>query len=152
LHTERHMRSVIHRFRTHGKICPDGSVVFARHCRPPLICRFSTISTRHRVVDLRSDTITSPSPPMLQTAMSAPTGDDVMGEDPTVLELEAYMADMFGKESGLFVPTGSMANLTAIMAHCNVRSSEIIIGAHSHIALWEAGNAAGLAVYIPNNW
>jgi threonine aldolase len=98
-----------------------------------------------RIVDLRSDTVTSPSQPMLQTALHARTGDDVLGEDTTVQELEHYVADQFGKECGVYVPTGTMANLIAIMAHCNVRSSEILIGAQSHISLWEAGNVAGLA-------
>ena len=104
----------------------------------------SSSSSSSIVVDLRSDTVTAPSRPMLEAAMTAPTGDDVMGEDPTVLELEAYMADRCGKEAGLYVPTGTMANLVAIMAHCHTRSSEIIIGANSHISLWEAGNAASL--------
>lgn len=67
-----------------------------------------------------------------------------MGEDPTVLELEAYMANLFGKDRGLFVPTGTMANLVAILSHCHGRASEIIIGANSHICLWEGGNAAGM--------
>lgn len=102
-----------------------------------------SVSSR-RVVDLRSDTVTAPSRPMLQAAMNAATGDDVMGEDPTVLELEAYVAGQFGKEKGLFLPTGTMANLTAILSHCHSRASEIIIGANSHICLWEGGNAAGL--------
>lgn len=99
----------------------------------------------HRVVDLRSDTVTSPSRSMLETVLSTRTGDDVMGEDPTVLELEACMADLFGKEKGLFVPTGTMSNLVAIMAHCHGRASEIIIGSNSHICLWEGGNAASVA-------
>jgi threonine aldolase len=81
---------------------------------------------------------------MLETALSAPTGDDVMGEDPTILHLEAHTAELFGKEKGLFVPTGTMSNLVAIMSHCHARSSEIIIGASSHICLWEGGNTAGL--------
>lgn len=96
------------------------------------------------VVDLRSDTVTAPSPAMLQSAISAPTGDDVFGEDPTVLELEEYTANLFGKERGLYVPTGTMANLTAILAHCHGRASEIIIGTNSHICLWEGGNVANL--------
>mmetsp|Transcript_10566 Transcript_10566/g.20339 ORF Transcript_10566/g.20339 Transcript_10566/m.20339 type:complete len:407 (+) Transcript_10566:55-1275(+) len=101
---------------------------------------------RHnKIVDFRSDTVTSPSRPMLETVLSARTGDDVMGEDPTVLELEAYMADLFSKEKGLFVPTGTMSNLVAIMAHCHGRASEIIIGSNSHICLWEGGNAATVA-------
>ena len=97
-----------------------------------------------RVVDLRSDTLTAPSQAMKQFGLDSPTGDDVFGEDPTVLELEDYTANLFGKERGLYVPTGTMANLTAILAHCHGRASEIIIGAKSHICLWEGGNVANL--------
>lgn len=96
------------------------------------------------VVDLRSDTVTLPSPEMLQTAVTAPLGDDVMKEDPSILEFEHYMADLFGKEKALFLPTASMANLVALLAHCNTRASEIIIGTESHINLWEGGNPANL--------
>ena len=85
-----------------------------------------------------------PSKGMLQAAMEARLGDDVMGEDPTVLELEQFMADMFGKPASLFVPTGTMANLVAILSHCHTRASEIIIGAESHVCLWEGGNVANL--------
>ena len=106
-------------------------------------------SSTHRIVDLRSDTVTSPSYEMLQTSLQAKTGDDVMGEDPTVQELEQYMANLFNKECGLYVPTSTMANLIAIMAHCNQRSSEILMGAQSHTALWEAGNVSGLAGVFP---
>jgi threonine aldolase len=96
------------------------------------------------IVDLRSDTVTAPSRPMLEMALTAKTGDDVMGEDPTIHELEAEMAQLCGKQAALYVPTGTMANLVAIMAHCDYRSAEIIIGSKSHISLWEAGNAASL--------
>jgi threonine aldolase len=95
-------------------------------------------------VDLRSDTVTMPSKGMLDAGMQAPLGDDVFGEDPSVLELEAYMADLFGKEKGLFVPTGTMANLVAILSHCHTRASEMIIGQGSHLCLWEGGHAANL--------
>jgi threonine aldolase len=105
---------------------------------------FITSRALSRVVDLRSDTVTAPCRPMLEAAMNAVTGDDVMGEDPTVLELEAYVADLFGKEKGLYVPTATMANLVAILSHCHGRASEIIIGSNSHICLWEGGNAAGM--------
>lgn len=81
---------------------------------------------------------------MLQSALTARTGDDVMGEDLAVIELESYVADLLGKEKGLYVPTCTMANLTAIMAHCHTRASEIIVGANSHICLWEGGNVSGL--------
>jgi threonine aldolase len=103
-----------------------------------------SFSSARRVVDLRSDTVTSPSRPMLETALTARTGDDVMGEDPTVEELESYMAALFGKEKGLFVPSGTMSNLVAVLAHCHGRASEIIIGANSHFCLWEGGNVASL--------
>lgn len=98
-----------------------------------------------RVADLRSDTVTMPSREMMDAAMKAPLGDDVMGEDPSVLELEAYMANLFGKEKALFVPTGTMANLIALMAHCHTRAAEVIFGQESHLCLWEGGHAAGLA-------
>jgi threonine aldolase len=112
--------------------------------QPALSLSFSSSSYTPKIVDLRSDTVTSPSRPMLEAGVSAPTGDDVFGEDPTILQLEAHMADLFGKEKGLFVPTGTMSNLVAILSHCHGRASEIIIGANSHICLWEGGNAAGL--------
>jgi threonine aldolase len=101
-------------------------------------------SNSNNVVDLRSDTVTLPSPDMLQAALQAPLGDDVMREDPTILKFEEFMADMFGKEQGLFLPTASMSNLVALLSHCNTRASEIIIGRESHINLWEGGNPANL--------
>lgn len=106
---------------------------------------FRGMSTcRLSAVDLRSDTVTKPTRAMLECALTAPTGDDVMSEDPTVLELESYMADLFGKERGLFVPTGTMSNLCALLSHCHGRASEVIIGASSHLCLWEGGNAANI--------
>jgi threonine aldolase len=78
-----------------------------------------------------------PTPTMLNTVLHAPLGDDVMGEDETVNELEQYTADLFGKEKGLFVPTGTMANLVAILSYCDTRAAEIMIGASSHVNLWE---------------
>lgn len=107
-----------------------------------------TIQTRptKRIVDLRSDTVTQPTAAMLLAATQASTGDDVMGEDPTVNALEAFAADMFGKERALFVPTGTMGNLCAILAHCNHnKSAEIIIGKKSHINLYEGGGYANIA-------
>lgn len=95
-------------------------------------------------IDLRSDTVTAPSREMLETALTAPTGDDVFGEDPTVLELEEYMAKLFGKEKALFVPTGTMGNLVALLSHCNERASEVILGYYSHLCLWEGGGSANL--------
>lgn len=99
-------------------------------------------------VDLRSDTVTQPTPEMLRSALTARTGDDVLGEDPTVQELQDTFADLVGKPAALFVPTGTMANLVAIAAHCDRRASEIIIGSQSHICRYEGGNVA-VAAGVP---
>ncbi|KAL7508659.1 hypothetical protein ACHAXN_005736 [Cyclotella atomus] len=110
--------------------------------------RSLTIKTTefNRIVDLRSDTVTQPTPSMLKTATLASTGDDVMGEDPTVLALQEYVADLFGKESALYVPSGTMSNLCAILAHCHYnKSAEMIVGRYSHINLYEGGGYANLA-------
>ena len=107
--------------------------------------RSVSVSSTVDAVDLRSDTVTLPSQEMLKSAFSAAVGDDVMGEDPTVLELERFMADKFGKDRGLYVPTGTMSNLVALLSHCDkTRAAEIIIGTGSHINLWEGGNAASI--------
>jgi threonine aldolase len=82
---------------------------------------------------------------MLQYGLHSDVGDDVMNEDPTIQQLQAYTADLFGKERGLYVPTGTMANLCAIIAHCYAdAASEIIIGSKSHINLWEGGNVSSI--------
>jgi len=93
-------------------------------------------------LDFRSDTVTLPTPEMIQAAANAPLGDDVYGEDPSVNELERLGADMLGKEAGLFVTSGTMGNAVAILAHTN-RGDEIILEERSHIYLNEVG---GLAV------
>jgi threonine aldolase len=100
-------------------------------------------------IDLRSDTVTAPSKLMLEVATQARTGDDVYGEDPSVNALEEQVAHLFGKEKGLFLPTGTMANLVAVMAHCPGQGSEIMVGANSHMCLWEGGNVATLAHVHP---
>jgi threonine aldolase len=93
-------------------------------------------------LDFRSDTVTLPTPEMIQAAANAPLGDDVYGEDPSVNELERLGAEMLGKEAGLFVTSGTMGNAVAILAHTN-RGDEIILEERSHIYLNEVG---GLAV------
>lgn len=95
-------------------------------------------------VDMRSDTVTRPTPGMLAAMVAAPVGDDVMSEDATVNKLEANLAERFGKVAGLFLPTGTMSNLSALMAHCDSRGSELISGSRSHITLYEAGGCASL--------
>ncbi|EEC20587.1 L-allo-threonine aldolase, putative [Ixodes scapularis] len=99
-----------------------------------------------RVVDLRSDTITKPTPEMRQAMKDAVVGDDVFKEDPTVNELESVVAEMFGKEAALLVPTGTMGNLASVMAHCNQRGQEILVGDASHIFLNEQGNVAQVGI------
>jgi threonine aldolase len=99
-------------------------------------------------VDLRSDTVTRPTPAMRQAMANAEVGDDVYGEDPTVNRLEALAADRVGKEAALFVASGTMANLVAILTHC-ARGDEMIVGDQSHTFLNEAGGAAALGGVQP---
>lgn len=94
-------------------------------------------------IDLRSDTVTLPSPAMLSAAIAAPLGDDVYGEDPTVARLEASVAALLGMEAGLFVPSGTMGNLCVILTHC-ARGTRVVCGAESHIFRYEAAGASAL--------
>lgn len=95
------------------------------------------------IVDLRSDTVTKPTPEMREAMAKAEVGDDVYGDDPTVNRLQEMAADMMGKEAGLFVPSGTMGNLTAILSHCQ-RGDEVIIGQLNHSFLYEAGGMSVL--------
>jgi len=92
-------------------------------------------------IDLRSDTVTKPTPEMLEVMMSAKVGDDVYKEDPTVNELEEKIAHMFGKEKALFFPTGSMANQAAIKLHTNP-GEQVICDKYAHIYNYEGGGAS----------
>jgi threonine aldolase len=92
-------------------------------------------------IDLRSDTVTRPSPEMRRAMAEAEVGDDVFGDDPTVNALEARAAELLGKEAGLFVPSGAMANLVAQMAHL-ARGQEAIAGEQSHVVMDEAASHA----------
>lgn len=96
------------------------------------------------VIDLRSDTVTKPSPAMVRAMAEAEVGDDVFGDDPTVNALEARAAELLGKEAGLFVASGTMGNLVAQMAHLE-RGQETIAGAQNHLVIDEA---AGHAVVV----
>lgn len=93
------------------------------------------------VIDLRSDTVTKPTPEMLAAMMAADVGDDVYGEDPTINRLEERVASELGKEAALFVPTGTMGNQVAIRVHTQP-GDEIILETTAHIYLWEAGGPA----------
>ena len=90
------------------------------------------------MIDLRSDTVTLPSNDMKRFIIDSPLGDDVYGEDPSVNLLQNKIAKIFNKEAALFVPSGTMANLIAVLTHCN-RGDEVILGDKSHIFYYEAG-------------
>lgn len=96
-----------------------------------------------KIIDLRSDTITMPSPEMRQAMFEAKLGDDVFGEDPTVNELERQAAQLMGKEAALFVASGTMGNLISALVHCR-RGEQIILGRDSHIMHWEQCGASTL--------
>ena len=99
-------------------------------------------------IDLRSDTVTQPTAAMRAAMMSAPLGDDVFGDDPTVNALQERIASMLGKEAALFVPTGTQSNLCGLMAHCQ-RGDEYIVGQMAHTYRWEGGGAAVLGSIQP---
>ncbi len=96
------------------------------------------------LIDLRSDTVTRPTPAMRQAMATAEVGDDVLGDDPTVIRLQDRVAELMGKEAALFVPSGSMANQTAIRAQTEP-GDEIICHRDSHIYHYEGGAPAGLS-------
>ena len=95
----------------------------------------------HKTVDLRSDTVTQPTPAMCAAMQAAPLGDDVFGGDPSVNALQEKIATLLGFEAALFMPTGTQSNLCAILAHCQ-RGDEYIVGQQAHCYRWEGGGAA----------
>jgi threonine aldolase len=95
------------------------------------------------MIDLRSDTVTQPTLEMRQAMANAKVGDDVYRDDPTVNELEEFAAELIGKEAGLFVPSGTMANLIAVLAHCQ-RGDEAVMGNLGHTFLHEVGGISAL--------
>src|SRR5512142_2150913 len=99
-------------------------------------------------IDLRSDTVTKPTPEMREAMAEAEVGDDVYRDDPTVNKLEELAADMLGKEAALFVPSGTMGNLIALLVHCQ-RGNEVIVGNQSHIYLNEVGGMSALGGIQP---
>ena len=94
-----------------------------------------------KTIDLRSDTVTQPTPAMRGAMRAAPLGDDVFGSDPSVNALQEKIAGLLGFEAALFVPTGTQSNLCAILAHCQ-RGDEYIVGQQAHCYRWEGGGAA----------
>jgi threonine aldolase len=93
------------------------------------------------LIDLRSDTVTRPTPSMLQAMMNAPVGDDVYGEDPSVNELEGFAAELFGMEAALFCPSGTMSNQIAIKCHTQP-GDEVICEKNAHSYIYEGGGIA----------
>ena len=109
------------------------------------------------MIDLRSDTVTQPSPAMRRAMAEAVVGDDVYRDDPTVRKLEQRAAALMGKEAGLFVSSGTLGDLLALMSQTE-RGDEIIAGRHSHIVTHEVGGAAQIAQVMvhpldhPQDW
>jgi threonine aldolase len=101
-----------------------------------------------RPIDLRSDTVTQPTPAMWDAMRAAPLGDDVFGDDPTVNALQARIAADLGFEAALFFPTGTQSNLCGLMSHCQ-RGDEFIVGQMAHTYRWEGGGAAVLGSIQP---
>jgi threonine aldolase len=108
----------------------------------------SGITLAPAIVDLRSDTVTRPSPGMRAAMAAAEVGDDVYGDDPTVNRLQSVAADRFGFESALFFATGTQSNLAALMAHCG-RGDEYLVGQQAHTYKYEQGGAAVLGSIQP---
>jgi threonine aldolase len=100
------------------------------------------------VIDLRSDTVTRPTPAMRRAMADAEVGDDVFGDDPTVNRLEAVVAERLGTEAAVFVTSGTQSNLCALMAHCG-RGDEYIVGDMAHTYRWEGGGGAVLGSIQP---
>src|SRR4051794_21989714 len=95
------------------------------------------------LIDLRSDTVTLPTPAMRRAMADAEVGDDVFGEDPTVNRLQEMAAEQCGKEAALFVASGSMGNLVSLLTHCG-RGHEVLVGETTHMFVQEQGGAAAL--------
>jgi threonine aldolase len=94
-------------------------------------------------IDLRSDTVTQPTPAMREAMAKAEVGDDVFGEDPTINQLQEMAADRMEKQAGLFIPSGTMGNLVAVLTHCQ-RGNEVVMGDKGHTFLFEGGGVSAL--------
>jgi len=103
-----------------------------------------------KIIDLRSDTITHPTPEMRRAMFDAEVGDDVYGEDPTINRLEAMAAEKMGKETALFTTSGTQSNLIAVLTHTR-HGNEIILGSDAHLLWYEVGGASALAGVVMHN-
>lgn len=111
-----------------------------------MVCKLN--QNAEAVVDLRSDTVTKPTDAMREAMARAAVGDDVFGDDPTVRELEETAARMLGKEAALFLPSGTMANLAALLAHAEP-GREVLLGETSHMYYYEVGGVSRIAGLFP---
>jgi threonine aldolase len=102
-----------------------------------------------KTIDLRSDTVTLPTPAMREAILNAELGDDVFGEDPTTIRLEKVAAERMGKEAAILVVSGTMGNLVCVLTHCR-RADEVILGDRSHTFLYEAGGMSALGGIHPH--
>ncbi len=102
-----------------------------------------------KTIDLRSDTVTLPTPAMKEAISNAELGDDVFGEDPTTIRLEKMAAERMGKEAAMLVVSGTMGNLVCILTHCK-RAEEVILGDRSHTFLYEAGGISAVGGIHPH--
>lgn len=100
------------------------------------------------LIDIRSDTVTRPTPAMRKAMAEATVGDDVFGDDPTVIRLQELAAEMLGTDAALFLPSGTQSNLCALLAHCE-RGDEYIAGQTAHTYMYEGGGAAVLGSIQP---
>lgn len=102
-----------------------------------------------KTIDLRSDTVTLPTPAMREAIYNAELGDDVFGEDPTTIRLEKMAAERMGKEAAMLVVSGTMGNLVCVLTHCR-RGDEVILGDRSHTFLYEAGGISAVGGIHPH--
>lgn len=104
-----------------------------------------------RKVDLRSDTVTKPTEEMWAAMATAEVDDDIVAFDPTAFQFETEMARIMGKESALFVPSGTMGNLISVLVHCEIRGSEVIVQGRTHVqTMW--GDRPRSNSNLPKEW
>src|SRR5690606_22836992 len=127
-----------------GRAAPRVRAFHRRPRAPRARSRYPRAMSRSGSIDLRSDTVTRPSPAMREAMARAEVGDDVLGDDPTVARLEHTIAELLGKEAAVFMPSGTMSNQVALLTHCE-RGDEVVVGVGAHLAWYESGAGAALA-------
>ena len=133
-------------------LCPVCAIFMVKQvCMPSWAAAWNSGAEDSDVykINLRRDTFTMPTAAMKEAMVTAPLGDDVYGEDPTVNKLQEERAALLGQEAALLVPTGTMGNISALLTHCSQYCQEILLGDQSHIYLYEVGRMAALAGLQP---